>query len=393
MAKKSKSSKNKKGPSGKAKSPSQVTASSKAVDVSASPASANAAETTKSSETAKIEKADVAKATETTPTHETNASVEATAPTKPAEATEAAKVSETADAAKVSETTDAADAVKTAETAEVSETAEATPTESDFFSSPPKDQEEDEYIDNARADEMYWEMESDPVIPIRWRPYLPLLVFFVTLWLMFQLSHELRYYWAKGPVSLGDITDGCGKDFYKKAQSNGFVRIKQILPDVESTTEARVSISKYNYTFAMGCDLLIAVPAERYQKLFGGPPPQASARKKPKRREVMIATPQGMVEKQGDIKTFAVQGRILRLVDVTSLQPVREFYRRSEHSLPARTLVLFDGEEPSGKWWVLLLYGVFVMLCGMSLQRFLFFTRMAEDDQAALEAMELEDRQ
>ena len=116
-----------------------------------------------------------------------------------------------------------------------------------------------------------WDLEPDPVIPVRWRPYLALAVFFVTLWLMFELSHELRYSWATGPAALGDISNGCDAAFYQKAQNNSFIRVENILPDLESTTEARVGLTKYRYAFAMGCDLLLAVPAERYQALFAQP--------------------------------------------------------------------------------------------------------------------------
>lgn len=245
-----------------------------------------------------------------------------------------------------------------------------------------------------------WDLEPDPVIPLRWRPYLAMAVFFVTLWLMFELSHELRYSWATGPVVLGDISNGCDAAFYQKAQNNAFIRVENILPDLESTTEARVGLTKYRYVFAMGCDLLLAVPSERYQALFGAPPaPKRTSTKTtrspkaPPARPVLLHTPQGIVEKQGDIKTFSIQGRALRLADVSSLQPVRDFYLRSEHNLPPRTVVLFDGETPKSKGWIWVLYLVFLSLCGLSLQRFLIFTRALEDDQAALEALETRDSQ
>jgi hypothetical protein len=245
--------------------------------------------------------------------------------------------------------------------------------------------------------ELPWDLEPDPVIPVRWRPYVPLAVFFITLWLMFQLSHELRYSWATGPVPLGDISNGCDPIFYQKAQNNSFVHLKNIIPDLESTTEARVSLSKYHYAFAMGCDLLLAVPAKRYQTLYGTPP-TPKTKKSNKRtalpaRPVLLKTPQGIIEKQGDLKTFSAQGRIMRLSEVTNLQPVRDFYLRSEHTLPPRTLVLFDGETPASKWWIWVLYAVFLLLCGMSLQRFFLFTRALEDDQAALEEEEAQQHQ
>lgn len=50
---------------------------------------------------------------------------------------------------------------------------------------------------------------SNPfVIPVRWRPYLALAVFFVTLWLMFELSTNCVIRGPQAPA-LGDISNGC----------------------------------------------------------------------------------------------------------------------------------------------------------------------------------------
>lgn len=141
-----------------------------------------------------------------------------------------------------------------------------------------------------------------------------------------------------------------------------------------------------------------AVPAERYQALFGAPPApkRTSAKtarppKAPSARPVLLHTPQGIVEKQGDIKTFS-RGRALRLADVSSLQPVRDFYLRSEIAPRALWSCSWRNSE---KQMVDLgvVISVFLSLCGLSLQRFLIFTRALEDDQAALEALETRDSQ
>jgi hypothetical protein len=262
----------------------------------------------------------------------------------------------------------------------------------DFPTSEPSEMglvEEDAVQGEAREEEdeaELWGREPDPVIPPRWRPYFPLAVFFITLWLMVRLWGELSYFWAGAPIDLGEISDGCQDDFYKKALHNRHVKIRDVFLQSDATTEARVSLTKYNYTFAMGCDLLVAIPSERYRKIFGSPAP--SSPKAPKarpKRPSYIATPQGLAEKEADIQTLRVQGRLLRLDEVSTLEPVIAYYRRSQYTIEKRTLVLFDGEHPRDKWWVFLLYAVFLGLCLMSLQRFFVFVRAAEDEQQAEE--------
>ncbi|MEM1007661.1 MAG: hypothetical protein AAGJ35_01535 [Myxococcota bacterium] len=205
----------------------------------------------------------------------------------------------------------------------------------------------------SELEEEDWTLRPDPVIPWRWRPYFALGIFFLSLWVIVQLTGDLCYWFERGPIQLGDLSEGCAQEVLRtKLRPNAYAQLKGALIQPSLTTQVRVGFQRRNYAFVLGCNLLLSLPRTRY-------------------RAIQKAVT------QRTIRPISARGRLMRLTSVASFASIVSFYRRSGVEITRDTWVMIDGEFPGIRIGFLSVLLVFVGLCALSLRLYFVFAREA----------------
>ena len=229
-----------------------------------------------------------------------------------------------------------------------------------------EEDEEDDDIGLTREElerlEM-WGADPDPVVPIKWRPLIPLTMGILSFFLLSLFVDELKFVFADPkPVDVGSVMQGCPKDFYKKLKPNTVVKIRDILPQLELSTEVRIQFERRNYVVALGCDLIISLPKDVYKKLFMEKEKSEKALDFENKMKTLTGGTRKRTKKKRSyavFRPFTAVGRVVRAFDSGHLQPVRQFYKRNGVEFSKDAFALYVGDMPGKMWWWIPLYILF----------------------------------